>query len=68
MIQSIHSFMQLGLAALVEIIHVSDHPVAPSTGLTASIVAPLAWARLTITCHVVPASTVPPSSAACWSV
>ena len=55
MIQSIHMYMQFGWAARDEIIHVSDHPVAPSTGLTASIVAPLAWARLTMTCHVVPA-------------
>ena len=41
-IQSIHSFMQLGLAACDDSIQVSDQPVAPSTGLTASILAPLA--------------------------
>ena len=33
MIQSIHMYMQLGWAACDEIIHVSDHPVAPSFGL-----------------------------------
>ena len=62
-IQSIHSSMQFGLAACVDTIHVSDQPVAPSTALTASMLAPCDWATLTITCHVVPASTVPPTSA-----
>ena len=66
-IQSIHSNMQFGFDACSDTIQVSDQPVA-STGLIASIGAPLDWARLTMTCQVVPASTVSPSSAACWSV
>src|SRR5688572_3630400 len=41
-IQSIHNSMQFGFLAWVDTIHVSDQPVAPSTGLTASIVAPFA--------------------------
>ena len=44
MIQSIHSTCSWGSPPATEIIHVSDQPVAPSTGLTASILAPLAWA------------------------
>ena len=67
-IQSIHSFMQLGLAALDDSIHVSDQPVAPSTGFTASILAPLACAKFTMTCQVVPASTSPFSSELCCTV
>ena len=41
MIQSIHLYMQFGCSAFDEIIHVSDHPVAPSR-LDASILAPFA--------------------------
>src|SRR6476469_8934958 len=63
-IQSIHLYMQLGCAAFEEIIHVSDHPVAPSLGSTV-----LTWTllsvpiRFAITCQVVPITDVPDSKA-----
>jgi hypothetical protein len=52
---------------LDEIIHVSDHPVAPSLGRIASIGGDFlsASTRLAITCQVVPTTESPPVNAAC---
>jgi hypothetical protein len=50
----IHMYMQLGCSAFEEIIQVSDHPVAPSSGRIASTGTLSAASKLTITCHVVP--------------
>ena len=40
-------------------IQVSDQPVAPSSGRTASTLVPSPWARLTMICHVVPITESP---------
>ena len=59
----IHSYMQLGCSASELIIHVSDHPVAPSSGRTTSSGSPSALSRLTITCQVVPTDESPLANA-----
>src|SRR5215210_5536379 len=65
MMWSIHMYMQFGLAAFDEIIHVSDQPVAPSFGSVVLIGTSSASSRLAITCHVVPISESPLVKAAC---
>src|SRR6476659_5974297 len=52
--------MQFGWAALDEIIHVSDQPVAPSLGLTtATGLPPAALIALAWYCHAVPIAMSP---------
>ena len=52
-------YAQLGCLALAATIQVSDQPVAPSFGRTASTGRLVGLARLAMTCQVVP-STVSP--------
>ena len=60
--------MQFGCLALDEIIQVSDQPVDPSFGTVESTFAfEPALTRLTLTCHWVP-STVSPLSSACTAL
>src|ERR687897_3260348 len=59
----IHSYMQFGCSASELIIHVSDHPVAPSSGRTAFSGWPSAFSRFVITCHVVPTEESPLANA-----
>ena len=56
-------YMQLGFSASELIIHVSDHPVAPSSGRTFSSGWPSAFSRLVITCQVVPTDESPLANA-----
>jgi len=65
MIQSIHLYMQFGCLALDEIIHVSDHPVAPSLGRVVLTLTLSASSRLAMTCQVVPTVESPLVKAAC---
>src|ERR671925_680067 len=65
MMWSIHMYMQFGLAALEEIIQVSDHPVAPSFGSVTLIGTLSASSRFAMTCQVVPITESPLVNAAC---
>src|SRR3954447_11700045 len=65
MMWSIHMYMQFGCLALEEIIHVSDHPVAPSLASVVLIGTLSASSRFAITCHVVPIWELPFAKAAC---
>src|SRR5690349_18884680 len=62
--------MQFGCLAFDEIIHVSDQPVAPSFGLTASTLPPPALIVLTWYCHAVPIAMSPLAnpSISSWAV
>ena len=63
MMWSIHMYMQFGCSASELIIHVSDQPVAPSSGRTTSSFSPSAFRRLAITCQVVPTDESPLANA-----
>ena len=52
-------YMQLGFGAFEDIIHVSAHPVAPSSGMTASIGFLSACSTLTWYGHAVPTARSP---------
>ena len=60
----IHMYMQFGFLASDEIIHVSDQPVEPSFGRTASTGTFSPSSTFVITCHVVPTTLSPPVNAA----
>jgi hypothetical protein len=60
-------YMQFGCSAWLEIIQVSDHPVAPSSGLTASIAGSLPARLFTWYCQVVPIVMSPAAKAVIWS-
>src|ERR687898_12544 len=62
----IHMYMQFGCSASELIIHVSDHPVAPSSGRTFFSGSPSALSRFVITCQVVPTDESPLANA--WIV
>ena len=53
-IQSSHAYAQFGLFASDAIIHVSDQPVAPSSGSTTAVGALSLSSTFWMTCHVVP--------------
>ena len=59
----IHMYMQFGCSASELTIHVSDQPVEPSSGRTASTFAPSACRSWLITCQVVPTSLSPLANA-----
>ena len=57
-------YAQFGFLAFDETIQVSDQPVEPSFGSTASTLVPSALAAFATTCQVVPAVIVPLLNAA----
>ena len=59
MMWSSHMYAQVLCSLLVATIQVSDQPVAPSFGRTASTLALSAWARFTMICQVVPSTESP---------
>ena len=61
----IHMYMQFGCLAFEAIIHVSDHPVAPSFGRIVLTGTLSASSRFAITCQVVPSTESPLVNAAC---
>ena len=61
---SIHMYMQFGCSASELIIHVSDQPVAPSSGRTTSSLRAVGVAAgWLITCQVVPTEESPLANA-----
>ena len=64
---SIHMYMQLGFLALAAIIHVSDQPVEPSSGMADDRDCRPPCMRLTWNCQVVPTTMSPAVNASICS-